>query len=91
MARLIAVLFSLLLILGTMVQTARNANAQTAGDPSRASTILVFDVSNSMWGQIDGRSKIEIAREVIGDMLANWDPGVDLSLVAYGERHKVFS
>ena len=43
-----------------------------APDPSRPSTMLVFDVSNSMWGQIDGVSKIEIAREVIGDLLTEW-------------------
>jgi len=52
----------------------------------RASTVIVFDVSNSMWGQVEGRSKIEIAREVIEDLLDDWDPDVDLGLVAYGHR-----
>ena len=52
----------------------------------RASTVIVFDVSNSMWGQVEGRSKIEIAREAIGDHIYNWDADVDLGLVAYGHR-----
>jgi Ca-activated chloride channel family protein len=55
---------------------------QPATDPSRASTISVFDVSNSMWDQVEGRSKIEIAREVIEDHLYEWDANIDLGLVA---------
>ena len=49
---------------------------------------MVLDVSNSMWGQIEGRSKIEIAREVIADIIAEWNPSVDLGLVAYGHRRE---
>jgi len=33
----------------------------------------VLDGSGSMWGQIDGKTKIEIARDVIGDMVQYWD------------------
>ncbi len=50
--------------------------------------ILVLDVSNSMWGQIDGVSKIEIAREVIGDLLLDWDATTSLGMVAYGHRRE---
>lgn len=60
--------------------------AQSASAPSAASTILVYDVSNSMWGQIDGVAKIEIARDVIAELLDDWDPSVNLGLVAYGHR-----
>jgi Ca-activated chloride channel family protein len=81
-----AVVLILSLVAGLFTVNPHEARAQTATDPSRASTILVFDVSNSMWGQIEGRSKIEIAREVIGDLLYDWDPDVDLGLVAYGHR-----
>ena len=31
-----------------------------------ARVILVLDASGSMWGQIDGKSKMEIAKEVVG-------------------------
>ncbi len=57
-------------------------------DSDAPATILVFDVSNSMWGQIDGISKVEIARDVIAELLAEWDPSVDLGLVAYGHRRQ---
>jgi Ca-activated chloride channel family protein len=51
-------------------------------------SILVLDVSGSMWGVIDGKSKIEIAREVVSDLLKTWPSNKDLGLVAYGHREK---
>ena len=59
--------------------------AQTAPSPD---TIVVLDVSNSMWGQIDGVSKIEIARDVIADLVGDIDPNARFGLVAYGHREK---
>jgi hypothetical protein len=71
---------SLLLLFGPAVQT----SAQEPG----ARVILVLDASGSMWGQIAGRAKIEIAREVVGELLVNWDPDVHLGLATYGHRRK---
>jgi len=59
----------------------------TAAADSPARSMLVLDGSGSMWGQIDGRSKIEIAREAVDGMLANWRGG-ELGLMAYGHRRK---
>ena len=53
-----------------------------------ARVVLVLDASGSMWGQIDGKSKMEIAKEVVGKIVANWKPGDELGLVAYGHREK---
>jgi Ca-activated chloride channel family protein len=49
---------------------------------------IVFDASGSMWGQIEGQTKIEIAREAMKQMLDGWDEGVDIGLTAYGHRRK---
>lgn len=49
-------------------------------------TLLILDASNSMWGQIQGRAKIDIAREAVGDILADWDSSRPLGLMAYGHR-----
>jgi len=57
-------------------------------DESEGSAILILDASGSMWGQVEGRTKIEIAREVIASLLQDWDPGVKLGLMAYGHRKK---
>ncbi len=50
--------------------------------------ILVLDASGSMWGQIDGTAKMEIAKEVVGRVVGAWKPENELGLVAYGHREK---
>lgn len=50
--------------------------------------IIVFDGSGSMWGQIDGKAKHEIAREALRNMLENAPDSMTLGLMAYGHREK---
>ncbi|MCG6116908.1 MAG: VWA domain-containing protein [Aquimonas sp.] len=50
--------------------------------------ILVLDASGSMWGQIDGRSKVEIARDTVEGVVRGWNPQHTLGLVAYGHRRR---
>lgn len=50
--------------------------------------ILVLDASGSMWGQIDGRSKVEIARDTVEGLVRGWNPDHALGLVAYGHRRR---
>ena len=50
--------------------------------------MVVMDSSGSMWGQIDGRSKRDIAREAVRAMVdGNPDLG-SAGLIAYGHRRK---
>jgi Ca-activated chloride channel homolog len=51
-------------------------------------SIIVLDASGSMWGQIDGRAKLEIAREALGTVLSGIDPATEIGLMAYGHREK---
>ena len=51
-------------------------------------SIIVLDASGSMWGQIDGRPKLEIAREALGSVLSGLDPAAEIGLMAYGHREK---
>jgi Ca-activated chloride channel homolog len=53
-----------------------------------ARVILVLDASGSMWGQIDGKPKMQIAKEVVGKVVGNWKETDELGLVAYGHREK---
>jgi Ca-activated chloride channel family protein len=48
--------------------------------------ILVLDASGSMWGKVEGKTKIEIARTVMGDLLQRIPENRRLGLVAYGHR-----
>ncbi|WP_293576401.1 hypothetical protein [Phaeobacter sp.] len=38
-----------------------------------SNVIIVFDASGSMWGQINGVTKIEIAREAFANVQAQWN------------------
>lgn len=50
--------------------------------------VLVLDVSGSMWGQIDGKTKIEIARDSIKSLVKDWPESREVGLVAYGHQKK---
>lgn len=51
-------------------------------------SIIVLDASGSMWGQIDGRAKLEIAREALSEVLQSIPADTELGLIAYGHREK---
>lgn len=71
--KFIAAVFALL----TLSAAARAENA-----------VLVLDASGSMWGQLEHRSKIEIARGAVASVLKTWPPNSALGLLAYGHRRK---
>ena len=59
-----------------------------AGGASAEDAILVLDASGSMWGKVEGKTKVEIARSVIGGILDELPPDRALGLVAYGHRRE---
>ncbi|RBI82589.1 VWA domain-containing protein, partial [Rhodosalinus halophilus] len=65
------------------------AVASLHGRPAQGEDVmLVFDGSNSMWGQIDGTAKIEIARGVMDRLLGDWTEERAVGLMAYGHRQR---
>ena len=50
--------------------------------------VIILDGSGSMWGQIDGTAKISIAKNVIEDVVGDWDSETELGLIAYGHRRE---
>ncbi len=55
-------------------------------DPARM--VLVLDASSSMWGQIDGKAKIEIAKEVMAELIDQIPADFQTGLTVYGHRRK---
>ncbi|TCK19754.1 hypothetical protein EV667_4212 [Ancylobacter aquaticus] len=54
-----------------------------------SASILIYDASGSMWGQLDGGlTKVEVARKVIGDFFASRDNSVPLGVIAYGHNRR---
>lgn len=58
---------------------------QTDGERN---VMVVFDASGSMWGQIEGRAKIEIARDVLSSVLGETTGAMQIGMIAYGHREK---
>jgi Ca-activated chloride channel family protein len=50
--------------------------------------IIILDASGSMWAQIDGKPKLEIARETLHSILPTLPPDMELGFMAYGHRQK---
>ena len=61
-------------------------------NPSLASDeenlVLILDASGSMWGRVEGRPKIVIAKQVMTDLIQELPAGLNTGLVAYGHRRK---
>ena len=55
---------------------------------SEGRSIIVLDASGSMWGQIDGRTKLDIARQSLAEVLKSIPADTELGLIAYGHREK---
>ncbi len=49
-------------------------------------TMIVLDASGSMWGQINGKPKLQIAREALATVLEGLPADMQLGLIAYGHR-----
>jgi Ca-activated chloride channel family protein len=65
---------------------ALDATAEAATPPK---VLLILDASGSMWGQVEGRAKIEIARELIRDEVVGKLPAdMPIGLMAYGHNRK---
>ena len=72
-----------LFILGLFLNLTLSVSASAADK-----AIIVFDASGSMWGQLEGKTKISIAKKTLANVVTNWDEEKQLGLLAYGHRKK---
>jgi len=54
----------------------------------QANIVFILDGSGSMWGKLEGKAKIDIAKEVMSGLIRDLPAGVDVGLVVYGHRSK---
>jgi len=64
------------------------SSATVLSAESSGSAILVLDGSGSMWGQIEGTTKISIAQDVVAGLLSDLPADQSLGLTVYGHRRK---
>lgn len=60
--------------------------AYAADAPARGNIVCILDGSGSMWGQLDNKTKIEIAQDTLAELIENLPDDVNAGLVAYGHR-----
>lgn len=65
-----------------------SALAEKSGSTDGDKAMIVFDASGSMWGQIDGKPKIQIARETLQRVVKDLPKSLQLGMIAYGHNRK---
>ncbi len=53
--------------------------------------VFIYDASGSMWGQLDGKTKMEIAAEVLTNSVNSLPENQNIGLVSYGHRKRVIA
>ena len=73
-------------------QVSKKDKPKTASSPEEslapANLMFILDASGSMWGQVEGKPKIAIAKEVLSDLIRGLPEKAVVGLVAYGHRRK---
>ena len=50
--------------------------------------MLILDASGSMWGQLEGKAKITIAKEVMSEIIQDLSSDLQVGLTVYGHRQR---
>jgi hypothetical protein len=50
--------------------------------------LYILDGSGSMWGRVDGKIKIQVAKEVMTTLIKETPSGIDCGILVYGHRKK---
>ncbi|MCF8111661.1 MAG: VWA domain-containing protein, partial [Desulfobacteraceae bacterium] len=64
------------------------SSSQSQGSSRAANIMFILDASGSMWGEVEGRDKIAIAKEVMAGLIRDLPDNTRAGLVAYGHRRK---
>jgi Ca-activated chloride channel family protein len=64
------------------------ARTSSPAKTENARMVLILDASGSMWGRIDGKPKIEIAKTVLDGLIDALPGNFQTGLMAYGHRRK---
>ena len=73
-----------LILLTTLLSLSLNLSAQEEPSP----LLFIYDASGSMWGQLDGKTKKEIASDVLSTVVEGLPENQNVGLIAYGHRRK---
>ncbi|MDA1095431.1 MAG: VWA domain-containing protein [Acidobacteria bacterium] len=75
---------------GTSVPSAQaGATPQSINSGGTGQLEIILDLSNSMWGQVNGKSKIDLARRALTSALTDLPANIPVGLRVYGHRVSV--
>ncbi len=77
-----------LMLISLTLSVAKAAPAQSENTGENVNTLFILDASGSMWGQINGKAKITIAKQVMAKLVPELDDSHRIGLIAYGHRRK---
>lgn len=84
-----ATLMRFLLVLISCAAMVLAASAAPArAESAMANLLLILDCSGSMWGRVEGKPKITVAKDVTRELIGEVPEKVRLGLMAYGHRKK---
>ncbi len=66
----------------------KQASETSGKDSGQNAVVLILDASGSMWGQINGKAKTVIAREVLNELIDSLAADLRVGLSAYGHRRE---
>lgn len=71
-------------------ETEKESTPQTAAtkDAASSNVLFILDASGSMWGEIDGKPKISIAKDVMTKLVNELPANIKTGLEVYGHRKK---
>lgn len=80
----------MIMLAASVVQAGSLLDEMQVPDTSgqNANTLFILDASGSMWGQINGKPKITIAKEVMSKLVSELPVNNRTGLIAYGHRRK---
>lgn len=70
------------------VQSSPPSQPSPSPTPEETNILFILDSSGSMKAKVQGRTKMEIAKEVVNDLAAGLAKNINAGLLAYGHRHK---
>ncbi len=73
---------------GSVLMASVSTGAVTAQSAENEPVMFVVDGSNSMWGQMDGASKIDLTKKAFRTLLPGLHADRPVGLVMYGHRQK---
>src|SRR5690606_24550262 len=91
MKKIQTILCALLLLAGApwaIAATGGDDAAKAGATASSGNLLFILDASGSMWGRVDGKPKIVVAKEVMSRLVRELPDDARAGLTAYGHRRK---